>query len=195
MSTKPDIVGVVRQHRWMSADKQAEQLRPLCREVVSLGGGHKMLQRTRVTLEMWATDGRAFMFVHAFLLAEPTRSRVRGGLKADFRAALARIEKKGGVVIDATGAVSSKDNRKALLALVDSDIARSNRGKNSGANAVGNRGRPRYEPTEAELKAAKAIWRNVIDYPEWADADKALRGEVSPKFTAYRAYALWKGRQ
>lgn len=135
------------------------------------------------------------MFVHAFLLAEPTRSRVRGGLKADFRAALARIEKRGGIVLDATGVVSSLKHRKALLALVDSDIARSNLGARSAENGALSRGRPAYKPTPAELKDAKAIWRNVKDYPEWPDADKALREEVNPKFTAYRAYALWKGRQ
>lgn len=44
-----------------------------------------------------------------------------------------------------------------------------------------------------DLAKAKAIWRNVKDYPEWKDAAKALKAEV-PQFTTARAFKLWGGR-
>jgi hypothetical protein len=81
-----------------------------------------------------------------------------------------------------------------LLALVDSDLARSNRGAKSATNGALSKGRPVYEPTKAELADAKAIWRDRVDYPEWRDADAALRSKVNKRFTAARAYLLWGKR-
>ena len=44
--------------------------------------------------------------------------------------------------------------------------------------------------TADELRDAKAIWRNVKDYPTWEDAAAAF-----PKgFTTARAFRLWKWR-
>lgn len=188
-----DRIGVIRQHRWVSADKQAELLKPRCAKIVSLGGGG-VRQVEREDVEKFARPGTEIVLVHAFLLADPRRKRVAGGMKADFRAALARLEKRDAVVVDLDAGICSGKHRRAMLALVDSDIARSNRGAKSATNGARSQGRPTYEPTDAEKAAAKAIWRDLIDYPEWPDADKAIRKQVNKLFTAWRAYDLWGGR-
>lgn len=194
MTENTDRIGVVRQHRWLSADKQAELLRERCRKIVSLGGG-KLPQVEREDVEKLARPGTAIELVHSFLLADPKRKRTRGGMKADFRSALERLEKRGAVVVDVDAGICSGKHRRAMLALVDKDIARSNQGAKSATNGALSRGRPTYEPTRDELKAAKAIWRDLIDHPEWSDADKALREQVNPRFTAWRAYDEWGGRK
>lgn len=194
MTEKADKIGVTRQHRWMSADKQAELLRHRNRKVLSLGGGAEM-QIDLEGLVTLARDGTVIEFVHAFLLADPKRKRTAGGMKADFRAALVKLEKRGAVVVDVDAGICSRKHRRAMLALVDSDIGRSNQGAKSATNGARSKGRPTYEPTKAEKDAAKAIWRDLIDYPEWADADKAIRREVNKLFTAFRAYELWGGRK
>lgn len=59
------------------------------------------------------------------------------------------------------------------------------------------RGRPKADFTEQQMKDAKAIWRNVKDYPTWEDARDALSEIVSTSgapFTTSRAFALWKRR-
>jgi hypothetical protein len=186
-----DKIGVVREHRWLGADKQADRLAPRVRIVVSLGGG-KAKQITRDDLVMLSREGTTLELVYAFLLAEPRRKHMSGGMRKDFRAALAAIEKRGAQVFDLEGDIGS-DKRKAFLAVVDTDIGRSNRGRSSSLNGHKNkdRGRQAKTFTAAELRDAKAAWRNVKDYPEWADAAKAL-----PKgFTPARAFKLWGGRK
>lgn len=194
MTENTDRIGVVRQHRWMSADKQAELLRPRCAKIVSLGGG-KLPQVEREDVEKLARPGTVIELVHAFLLADPRRKKLRGGLQADFRAALERLEKRGAIVVDVDASICSRKHRRAMLALADKDIARSNQGSKSATNGARSRGRPAYKPSPEELRDAKGIWRDLIEYPEWDDADAALRTKVNPLFTAWRAYDIWKGRK
>ncbi len=188
-----DKIGVVRDHRWIRADEQAAKLQPRCRIVVSLDGG-KVRQATRDDLVTWARKGTVFEFVHAFLLADQSRKRLSGGLRKDFRAALAALQKRGAEVFDLTADIGSK-KRLALLAVVDTDIGRSVRSRSSAANVNAKRGRKAYEPTKDELRDGKAIWRDLIEFPEWGDADKALRTKVNKLFTAARAYKLWGPRK
>lgn len=190
MTENGDRIGVTRQHRWISADKQAERLKPRCPKVVSLAGGSSRVIE-REDLERLARPGTVIEFVHAFLLADPKRKRVRGGMKADFRAALERLEKRGAVVVDVDGQICSRKHRRALLALADSDIGRSNQGLKSATNGTRSKGRPKHTPTAEELKDAKAAWRNVKDYPTWDDVKPAL----PEGFTVYRAHKLWGPRK
>jgi hypothetical protein len=197
MTDLADKIGVTRQHRWLSADKQAEILVPRCRKVVSLSGGSTQIV-TREDLERLIRPGTVIELVHAFLLADPKRKRTAGGMKADFRSVLGRIEKRGGIVVDVDAGICSQKNKRALLALVDSDLARSNRGAKSAANGARSRGRPKGQFSLQQLKDAKAIWRNVKDYPNWVDTRAPLGEIVDPngiKFTPDRAYDLWKGRK
>lgn len=187
-----DKIGVVRDHRWIRADEQAARLAPRCRVVVSLGGG-KVKQVDRNALVKLARPGTVIELCHAFLLAEPRRKRLSGGMRKDFRAALAALEKRGAQVFDLDTGIGS-DRRKALLAVVDIDIGRSNRGKHSALNgAKSTKGRKPKDFTAQQLRDAKAVWRNVKDYPAWEDV--ALEFERSvPGFTTARAHRLWGGR-
>jgi len=189
MAEDVDKLGVVRQHRWVSADDQAKMLVDRCRIVVSLGGG-KLRQVDLHGLAMLARPGTVIEMQHAFLLVDPHRKRVGGGMRQDFRGALARLEKRGAVVVDLDGQVCSRKQRRAFLALVDSDIARHGRGARSATNGARSRGRQAAEFTAEEMRDAKAAWRNAKDYPTWAQASKAM-----PKgFTPHRAFKLWGGR-
>lgn len=195
MTDPVDKIGVTRQHRWMSADKQAEVLAPRCRKVVSLGGGSST-QVTREDVEQLASPGTVVELVHAFLLADPRRKHTKGGLKADFRAALARLEKRGAVVVDVDGQICSRKHRRAMLALVDSDIARSGRGAKSATNGAQSKGRPEADFAPAQYAAAELVWGNTKKYPNWKDTRPALAKIVSPngqKFTADRAHKTWPG--
>lgn len=193
MIEKTDKIGIVRQHRWLSAAKQAEVLKPRCRTVVSLGGGDLLPVKIE-DVEKWAAKGTVFELVHAFLLVDAKPRRRTVALKSEFRSALAKIEKRGAAVVDVDAGICSTKHRKSLLALVDSDIARSQKGSKSATNGAQSKGRPTYNPTMQELKDAKAIWRDLIEYPEWKDADAALKANVSKKFTAWRAHDLWGPR-
>jgi hypothetical protein len=187
-----DKIGVVRDHRWIAADRQAERLAPRCRIVVSLGGG-KLRQIDRDALVKLARPGTVIELVHAFLLADPKRKHVMGGMKEDFRNVLGKLEKRGAQVVDLEAEIGI-DKRKALLAVVDADIGRSNRGKHSAANgAKSTRGRAAKKFDAQQLKDAKAIWRNVKDFPAWDHV--ALEYERSvPGFTTARAFRLWGKR-
>lgn len=193
MTEFQDRIGIVRAHRWVSVSKQTEALRAHCRTILELGPQHRRTSSFE-DVEKLARKGTVFMLVHAFLLADRNNGRGTVAMKADFRARLSRLEKNGAVVMDVDSQISSAKQRRALLALADSDIIRSNKGAKSATNGALSKGRPTYNPTMQELKDAEGIWRDLIEYPEWADANKALRKKVNRKFTAWRAYDLWGPR-
>jgi len=196
MTENTDRIGVVRQHRWLSADKQAELLRERCRKVVSLDGG-KLMRIEREAVEKLARPGTVIELVHAFLLADPKRKRARGGMQADFRAALEGLEKRGAVVVDVDAGICSKKHRRALLALADKDIGRSNQGAKSATNGARSKGRQEADFTPEQFDKAYNVWHNRKAFPTWDDVDGALEKIVSPngqKFTRYRAHAKWGGR-
>lgn len=195
MNDVTDKIGVVRDHRWMRAPEQIALLRERCPKVLTLGGGG-ILVATREDLVRFARPGTVFEFVHAFLLADPKRKRSKGGMKEDFRVALAMLEKRGAYVADVDGGVCSGKQRKALLALVDSDLARHNRGARSATNGTRSKGRQEADFTVEQKKEAKSIWHNPIDFKTWKAAGEALAEIVSPngqKFTVDRANKLWPG--
>ncbi len=194
MGMAVDKIGVVRDHRWIKADAQVQMLRSRCRVVVSLGGG-KVQQIDRDELARLVRPDTVVELVHAFLLAEPRRKRQPGGMKADLRVAVAQIEKRGGAVADVdSGLTTAKEgHRKAMLALADQQISRSNRGHKSALNGAKSRGRPVAAFSPQQLKDAKAIWRNVKDYPTWEAVQAAYDAEIDG-FTTARAFKLWRGR-
>lgn len=188
-----DKIGVVVDHRWMPADKQAEVLAPRNRIVVSLGGGRSALIKSRSDrddLLKWCRPGTVIELVHAFLLADQRHKRQAGGLRKDFRVALAAIEKRGAQVFDVTADVGS-DKRKALLAVVDTDIGRSTRGRSSKLNGhKSTRGKAPADFTAEQMEKAEGIWGNRKKYPKEKDTKAPLAAIVSPngrKFTRFRA--------
>lgn len=193
MTEIDDKIGVVRQHRWVSAEAQAKILKPRCRIVVSLGGG-KERQVTRAELERLVRPGTVIEFLHVYLLADPHKRSVKGGMKADFAAALKRlVDDRGGTVVDVdAGLTTAKDgHRRAMIALAEDQIGRANKGLKSALNGARSKGRPAAKFTAEQLKDAKAVWRNLRDYPTWLDAEKAF----PEGFTAARAFKMWRGRR
>lgn len=199
MTDVQDKIGVIRHHRWLSATEQDRILRPRCRAVVSLGGGKAKLI-AREDLERLVRPDTIIELAQAFLLADLKARKKPGGMKADYTKIVSRIMKRGGVVSDIGSGLTteSEGHRKAMEALAFEQISRSNRGLKSALNGARSKGRPRPNFTAEQLASAKAIWRNIMDYPTWGEAQKALanleaanNGDV---FTPFRANKLWGPR-
>ena len=192
-------IGVVRHHRWISAAEQERILQPRCRFIVSLGGGKAKLV-TLAELAKLTRPGDVIEFVHVFLLADPRKKHAVGGMKADLKAAVALlVDKREGIISDAeTGlTTATPGHRKAIMALAEDQIGRSNKGLKSALNGAKSKGRPKPDFTPQQFAEAKAVWRNLIDYPEWIDTKEPLKQIVSPNgiaFTPERAYTHWKRR-
>jgi hypothetical protein len=187
-----DKIGVVRHHRWISASEQEKILGQRCRIVVSLGGG-KAKAVTLDELAKFTRPGTVIELVHVFLLADPRKKNVKGGMKASLAAAIALlVDKRGGVISDVDAGLTTEKagHRKAMMALAEDQIGRSNKGLRSALNGAKSKGRPAEKFHAAELKNAKAAWRNVKDYPTWGDVAKAL----PEGFTTARAYKLFGKR-
>jgi hypothetical protein len=185
-------IGVIRHHKWLSAAEQERILTPRCRVVVSLGGGKAKL----VTLDELAKltrPGDVIEFVRVFLLADPRKKNVVGGMKANLKAAIALlVDKRQGIISDVDTGLTTETpgHRKAIMALAEDQIGRSNKGLKSALNGAKSKGRPVADFTSQEVKNAKAAWRNVKDYPTWEDVAKAL----PEGFTTARAYKLFGKR-
>lgn len=135
----------MRDHRWMTADAQAKRLEG-CRAILSLGGGRRLKEVTRAELAPLVRPGTMVLMVYPFLLAEPNARHKRGGLHADFDAALAQlVDKRGGHVRDVlTGAsTETTEGRRAMTLLAYDQIARHNQGRRSADNGARSRGRPK----------------------------------------------------
>ena len=192
---------VVREHRWLSADLQAEMLmatKPA--ELWSLGGGKKLRSCSLEDLSKWsAAPGRVFRVVHLFLLVEPARhTRV---MRSRLQTLIGELVDNRGAVIEEvdSGLTTAKaGQRRAMMALANEMIARSCRGAAAAANNRSRRGRPLVEFSREQHKSAKAIWRDTVEHPRWQDAAKALAIIKSPRgdrFTVYRARNLWRARK
>lgn len=190
---KDDAIGVVREHRWMTAEDQARILRPDCRAIATFYGG----RFRRVTLEDLAKltrPGTVLNLVHAFLLAEPGPTRE---MKASLRHAfeLLTVEREG-IIRDVTTGMSTetKAKRQALIDMASVQIGRSNQGAESATNGTKSQGAQPLDVSPEQLRDAKAVWRDQIEYPEWEDAARGLRA-VHSNFTVWRAHKLWGPRQ
>lgn len=199
MTDVQDKIGVIRHHRWLSAAEQFRILQPRCRAVVSLGGGKAKIV-SREDLERFVRPDTVIELAQAFLLADLKARKKPGGMKADYTRAVARIMKKGGIVSDIGSGLTteSEGHRKAMEALAFEQISRSNRGLKSALNGARSKGRPRPDFTKEQLASAKAIWRNIMDYPTWSEAQKALAeieaANNGDKFTPFRANKLYGPR-
>lgn len=198
--SKEDIICVVRDHRWLSADQQAKAFRERgdCRAIVSLGGGKRIAQVTRADIERMVRRGTVVRVMHTFLLAEPKRTST--AMRDDLNEAIGGIAKRGGFIEDVESGLTSaeKGHWFAMSARALELIGKHCQGARSATNGKRQRGRSLVEFSDAQLRDAKAIWRNVKDYPTWEDAGKALaeiRSAACEKFTTDRAFKLWKGRK
>ena len=191
--TVEDAIGVVREHRWASADAQAKRLREDgCSGIISLSGGAKLLQGTRADLQRMATKGRTFKLLWAFLLADP-RKGTAGAMTRDLRTVLDAFRARGAYVKDVETGLSTEKpaHLRALMAVAKDMIGRSRQGLKSHLNGERAKGRPRVTFSAEQMKDAKATWRNTKDYPTWGDAAAVL----PEGFTTARAHKLWGPRQ
>jgi hypothetical protein len=195
-----DNIGVIRPHRWISAEAQRKRLEADgCRTIVALDG--KKDTATREELVKLTRETTTIKVVHAFLLADPKRRRLKGGLKADFLSVLKRLICKppggrGGTVKDVASGLTTadKEHKRMIIAGANDHITRDGKGLKSALNGARNRGRQRVDFTPEQLRAAKAVWRDLVEYPSWEAADKGL-ADVHKDFTRYRAHRLWGPRK
>lgn len=140
--------------------------------------------------------GTVVAVLHLHLLADPKCKRKKGGMRADLYKAIDAIEKRGGTIWELYTGLRT-DNREGRDAMTRAAVETLARGRHK-TERSDKRGRPSADFTAQQLKDAKAIWRNVKDYPRWEDADTALAEIVSKNgivFTRNRAFALWQGRK
>jgi hypothetical protein len=187
-----DAIGLVRDHRWLGAAEQAKRLEADgCRVILSLDDSKKFKLATREDVEKFVRKGTVLKIVHAFLLADP-RKRYKAAMAADLCAWLKRLVDKGGAVLkDVDMGLTTAKHRKAIVAVADDMIGRHCQGKRSAANGQTMRGRPLVHFTAEQMREAKAVWRNLKDYPTWEAAADAL----PDKFTTARAHKLWGSRK
>lgn len=178
MMDKTDIIGVVRDHRWIKAVEQRKRLSADgCRVIVELNGGSSQADLERLT-----RPGTVLKLVHAFLLADPNTNQ-RGGVKASFDAYLkALTEKRGGIVKDMeTGLTTEKaEHRKAIVAVAYAHITRSNQGRKSQLNGARSRGRPKAWTDERVRQIIWDEWHSTAHKTN-VDAVKAASERIGRK--------------
>lgn len=184
---------MVREHRWISADEQIAMLKDDCRMIVSLDGGTKVHKVDRERLIKMAHAERSVRLVHAFFLADPA---VRGlpQAKADFRSTLKLlVEKRGAIVECMSGELSTAKpgQLRAMIALGEKMLGRSRQGAKSAEN--GKQGNQEAEFSEAAWTDAKAIWRDLIEYPHWPDCVAAYR-QLDKKYKHEDPFTVWRAR-
>jgi DNA invertase Pin-like site-specific DNA recombinase len=193
-----DTIGVVRDHRWLSMHAQAKRLEESgCRIIVALNSGGKWKQVDFEALARLVRATTTVKCVHLFLLAQPKRFAM--AMKRELAARVKELERKGATVMDVDLGLTTEApaHRKAVLAVANEMIARDRQGAKSGLNGAQSKGRPAADFTPDQYREAKAIWRDRIDYPRWADVDAALakiKDAKGNKFTSDRAFRKWGGR-
>jgi hypothetical protein len=187
---KIDMIGVVREHRWATADEQRQSLQDAgCSKIVDLDETPRDWFYTAIR------ERTIIMAPWAFLLTP--RKRVLTGL-ADFDAFMKHIAKlpRGcvGIIKDLdTGLMADNPgSQKAMLAVVRDQLSRHARGLASGENA--RRGRKALVLTEMQRAKGEAIWRNVRKFPTWKAVEPELKKQISKRMTRWRAHREWGPR-
>lgn len=180
MTDKGDTIGVVRDHRWMRAAEQKRHLQELNRVTITIGdstgrnhyGGYALEDLIRLT-----RSGTVIQLMYAFLLANPTRKRVKGGLRGEFERVLKLLEKRGGIVRDVLTGLSTetKDKRRALILSVSDQIRRSSQGRSSEENGKRSKGRPRAWGDPAHRQIIWDEWHSNAHATNRAAAEEASR--------------------
>lgn len=189
-----DIIGLIRvlKPRYTEAGQRAALTAPGINARCILN----LADATREEVLRMTRPGTVLAIQHLHLIADPTRKHQKGGMRADLWKAIDAFERKGAVFWELyTGLrTDTKAGRDTMTRAAVETLARG-RHKTERSDK---RGRPEADFTPQQLRDAKAIWRNVKDYPRWEDADAALAEIVSKNgraFTRNRAFALWQGRK
>ena len=186
MSVDDDAIGLVRDHRWLSAKAQTKRLKEAgCSKVFDLDA------QDRADMEKIA-GRRVVRLVYAFLLANPERTR---GMLADLMGVLDRIKARGGTVVDLDSRLDSETNPDAFKAVVADQVRRHNQGETSNARK-GKPGRKKVTFTAGQLRQARTIWKDVENFPTYDAAARELRKIKGDGgfFSETRAFRLWRKR-
>lgn len=189
-----DIIGLIRsiKPRYPEASQRAALTAPgvTTRCILNLA------DVSREDLVRMTRSGTVIAILHLHLLADPKNKHKRGGARADLWKAIDALEKRGGVFWELYTGLKS-DTKAGRDKMTREAVETLARGRHK-TERSDKRGRPSADFNAQQLKEAKAIWRNVKDYPRWEDADAALAEIVSKNgrpFTRNRAFALWQGRR
>ena len=184
-SSTEDAIGLTRVHRWAPIPVQIERLQAAgVRRIVSLD------KITREQLVRMIRERTVLKVLHASFLIEPAK---RGALRRlqdyeKFAEHLANLKRNcRGIVLDVdSGFLADTDGqRRAMVALVREQIAKDLRGRASPTN--GKRGGQPKQYSQEQYAKAEDIWMNVVRYPKWEDAERALKEQVDKDFTVWRA--------
>lgn len=195
MSTEPDTIGLARDHRWMRLEEQRARLKLVCRVVVTMGDSKgrdsgKRSPHTVEDLERLTRPDTVIQLMYAFLLADPTKKRMRGGLRTEFERTLKRLEKRGGIVRDVLTGLSTetKERRRALLLAVKDQIKRSGQGRHSEENGKLSKGRPKQWADPAHRQIIWNEWHSNAHATNIEAADEASR-KMGKRITHY---VMWR---
>jgi hypothetical protein len=187
---KIDMIGVVREHRWATADEQRQRLQDAgCDNIVDLDEMPREWFYTAIRERTMLVASWAFLFTK--------RKHVKTGM-ADFERFMKHIAKlpRGcvGIIKDLdTGLVADTAGaQKAMLAVVRDQLSKHARGLASGENAV--RGRKALVLTDMQRAKGEAIWRNVRRFPTWAAVEPELKKQINKRMTRWRAHREWGPR-
>jgi hypothetical protein len=174
-----DAIGFIRPHPRIKEGVQRSAL---------TADGVKGIVDDREAIERMAVKGRVFKVRHLFLFAEP-KARKRGGWRKDLLDFMGRVEDKGAIIkdVDLQLTTEKPSHRSAMVLQAIEQLANNGRtvhlkGKRQGRKAT--------TFDAATLRDAKAVWRNVKEFPRWEDAEAAL----PEGFTPARAYKLFGKR-
>lgn len=187
-----DAIGVVRKHRWAPISAQRQRLEEDgCRVIVDLDS------TPRDWLYAAIREGTVIKAAYAMLLTPSSFGAVRGlAFFKTFSAALAKLPRgcfgyvkdlETGLIADTPG------TRKAMLAIVKDQLARSGKGRRSAEN--GKRGRVPLALTKLQDAEGKGIWLDRRRFPEWKDAETELRAQVHKDLTRWQAHRRWGPRE
>lgn len=193
MTTKDDIIGVARDHRWMRLAEQKRQLEPISRTILTLGdsSGKDGRGATFDDLARLVRPGTVVKIMYAFLLANPSRKRQRGGLKAEFERVLSTlVDKRQAVVVDVLTGLSTetKDKRRAFTLSAFDQIRRSSQGRKSHENGKRSRGRPKRWADPEHRKIIWHEWHSNAHATNTEAADEASR-QMGQRITHY---VMWR---
>lgn len=184
-SSTEDAIGLTRVHRWAPIPVQVERLQIAgVRRIVSLD------KLSREQLVRMIRERTVLKVLHASFLIDPHK---RGAVRRlndyqKFTEELANLKRNcRGLVMDVDSGflADTPGERRAMLALVREQIAKDLRGKASASN--GKRGGQPKQYSDAQYATAEGIWMNVVRYPKWDDAERALKEQVDKDFTVWRA--------
>lgn len=188
--SKSDAIGVFRAHRWATIEVQKQRLeQDGCRVIVDLN------KTPRETLIGWAREKTVIKAVYAFLIARDGEGVHMLNDYQRFAEKLAKLPRGCSAAIkdvDTGLLADTAGTRKAMLALVKTQIARHRQGIASAEN--GKQGGQEKTFTEAEWLKFEAIWWNIRKYPDWDDAQTAFDC-INDDFTVWRAHAKWGPRK